>query len=35
MMDNVRDQTFVDRRIELMEEMVETARGRRVLSLVT
>jgi hypothetical protein len=35
MMDNVRDQAFVDERIELMEGMVETARGRKVLCLVT
>jgi hypothetical protein len=33
MMDNVRDQAFVDRRIELVEGMVETARGRKVLGL--
>jgi hypothetical protein len=33
MMDNVRDQAFVDRRIELVEGMVETARGQKVLGL--
>ena len=33
MMDNVRDQAFVDRRIELVVGMVETARGQKVLGL--